>query len=180
MAGLAISKVVIGLEGAQHGVCWCIIGFNHSNAPCSHNDLWGICVDNLSSLSILPDPLTNTHIHVISRHKPGTSGADKQANNVNPNMHEIAHTEYFRAWTKPKVVYHRACERGNRIIAVVCRDPRRSHKAPSPSTSTYRGNEMKRRILSSFIWVPPTALYLTLDLYESCYGVTWTWGRKET
>lgn len=95
-------------------------------------------------------------------------------------MHEIAHTDYFRAWTKPKVVYHRACERGNRIIAVVCRDLRRSHKAPSPSTSTYRGNEMKRRILSSFIWVPPTALYLTLDLYESCYGVTWTWGSKET
>lgn len=39
--------------------------------------------------------------------------------------------------------------------------------------------EMKRRILSSFISVPPTALYLTLDLDESCYGVTWTRGGGE-
>lgn len=83
MAGLAISRVVIGLEGAQHGVCWCIIGFNHSNAPCSHNDLWGVCVDDLSSLSIMLDPLTNTlaHIHYLTTY-PGTEGADKQADNI--------------------------------------------------------------------------------------------------
>lgn len=39
-------------------------------------------------------------------------------------------------------------------------------------TERKREAEMKRRILSFFITVPPTALYLTLDLYESCYGVT--------
>lgn len=38
-------------------------------------------------------------------------------------------------------------------------------------TQKQREAEMKR-ILSSFIAVPPTALYLTLDLDESCYGVT--------
>lgn len=38
---------------------------------------------------------------------------------------------------------------------------------------------MKRRILSSAICIPPTALYLTLDLDESCYGVTQTWGIRD-
>lgn len=64
MAGQAISRFVIGLEGTQHGVCWCIIGFNHSNAPRSRNDLWAVCVSaslsHISSLSILLGPLTNT------------------------------------------------------------------------------------------------------------------------
>ena len=99
------------------------------------------------------------------------------------NMHEIAHTDYFRAWTCTKVVDHRACERGNRIRAVVGwgRDLRRTPNAPSlTETERQREAEMKKRILSSFISVPPTALYLTLDLDESCYGVTWTWGCRET
>lgn len=39
-------------------------------------------------------------------------------------------------------------------------------------TERQREAEMKRVILSSFISVPPTALYPTLDLDESCYGVT--------
>lgn len=47
-------------------------------------------------------------------------------------------------------------------------------------TERQREAEMKKRILSSFISVPPTALYLTLDLDESCYGVTRTWGCRET
>ncbi len=61
-------------------------------------------------------------------------------------MHEIAHTDYFIAWTHPKVVYHRACERGNRIRAVVGwgRDLRRRHNASSRSTSTYRDRETAR------------------------------------
>ena len=62
------------------------------------------------------------------------------------NMHEIAHTDYFRAWTCTKVVDHRACERGNRIRAVVGwgRDLRRRPNAPSQSTSTYRDTETAR------------------------------------
>lgn len=62
------------------------------------------------------------------------------------NMHEIAHTDYFRAWTCTKVVDHRACERGNRIRAVVGwgRDLRRRPNAPSQSTSTYRDRETAR------------------------------------
>lgn len=39
-----------------------------------------------------------------------------------------------------------------------------------------REAEMKRMILPFFISVPPTALYPTLDLDESCYGVKGTWG----
>lgn len=147
MAGLAISRVVIGLEGAQYGVCWCIIGFNHSNAPCSHNDLWGVCVAHTSSLSILLDPLTNTLAHSLS-HRISWHWRHRQTGRQHStsNMHEIAHTDYFIAWTHPKVVYHRACERGNRIRAVVGwgRDLRRRHNASSRSTSTYRDRETAR------------------------------------
>lgn len=146
-----------------------------------------VCVTHISSLSSAPAPLTRSDStrtnspHILAL-KVQTNG---QA--TYHNMHEIAHTDYFKAWTYPKVLYHWACERGNRIRAVVGwgRDLRRRRNAPSWSSSIIeterqRGAEMKRRILSSFIHVPPTALYLTLDLDESCYGVTWTWGGKKT
>lgn len=56
------------------------------------------------------------------------------------------------------------------------------HHALQALIETERQQEagMKRRILSSFISVPPAALYLTLDLHESCYGVAPTWGVRET
>lgn len=38
-------------------------------------------------------------------------------------------------------------------------------------TAKQQEAEMKR-VFSSFMCVPPTALYLTLDLYQSGYGVT--------
>lgn len=61
-------------------------------------------------------------------------------------MHEIAHTDRSRAWTYAMVVYYGACERGNRIRAVVgCgRDLRRRRNAPSQSTSTRGDRETAR------------------------------------
>lgn len=80
---------------------------------------------------------------------------------------------------QPKVVYHRACEKGNRIRAVVGwgRNLRHRRSAPVHGQQALIGTvrqweaEMKKRIVSHFILIPPTALYLTLDLDESCYGV---------
>lgn len=61
-------------------------------------------------------------------------------------MHEIAHADCFRAWMYAIVVYYRACERGNRIRAVVgCGiDLRRRRNAPSQSASTHRDSERLR------------------------------------
>lgn len=144
MAGLAISRVVIGLEGAQHGVFWCIINsitvMHHAPTTTSGACL---CVGHISSPPTSPDPLTNTL--TISPHILALE-AQTNRQTTQHNMHEIAHTDYFRAWTYAIVVYYRACERGNRIRAVVgCGgDLRRRRNAPSQSASTRGGRETAR------------------------------------
>lgn len=113
MAGYAISKVVIGLGGTYYGVCWCIISFNHSNAPCSHGDLWGVSC-----------PIYHRQLFCWTHwpaHSPAHSQSwPKQTYRFNAcNVHEMSLTNCSRAWMHPKVVYHRAWETGNRIRAGV-------------------------------------------------------------
>lgn len=101
-------------------------------------------------------------------------------------MHEIAHSEGFKAWMDAGVLRYGECEWINRIRTVVLwlrRRPaapaRRSIAILQALAKTQRqqdGDQKEDSLLHSF--TSSSGSLSTLDPDRSCYGVTWTWVSK--
>lgn len=101
-------------------------------------------------------------------------------------MHEIAHSEGFKAWMDAGVLRYGECEWINRIRTVVLwlrRRPaaptRRSIAILQALAKTQRQQDRDQKedsLLHSF--TSSSSSLSTLDPDGSCYGVTWTWVSK--
>lgn len=183
MVGFTSSRAAIGLEGAQHSLL-VHYQFNHSNAPCSRNDLWGLFVYQPFIITTHRAGATDQRAHILTSH-PGTGGKDKQAD----NMAQHAWNSSYRLFPSMNAHHGPVSERVNEetgleqwlAAAETCGVDATLHHSLQALTERQRRGWDEKNDSALFISVPPTALYPTLDLDESCYGVKWTWGgRRQT